>query len=57
MSENRLDVVCALDYRHSLFDEEPRGSDLDRLFGQPQQTLADTEGGLFVVIGRKDESR
>ena len=43
----------SLDYRGSLFDAEPRGSHPDRLFSQLQQMLEDTEGGLFVVIGRK----
>ena len=47
----------SLDYRDSLFDEESRGSRLDRLFSQLQQMVEDTEGGLFVVIGRKDDSR
>jgi SAM-dependent methyltransferase len=44
----------SLDYRSSLLDEEPRGSRLDRLFSQLQQLLQDTEGGLFVMIGRKN---
>lgn len=44
----------SLDYRSSLFDPEPRGSRLDRLFSQVHQMIEDTEGGLFVVIGRKD---
>jgi SAM-dependent methyltransferase len=43
----------SLDYRSSLLQEEPRGSRLDRLFSQLQQLLEDTEGGLFVMIGRK----
>lgn len=47
----------SLDYRASLFDEEPRGSYLDRLFSQLQQMVEDTEGGLFIVIGKRDESR
>ena len=47
----------SLDYRGSLFDEEPRGSRPDRLFSQLQQMLEDMEGGLFVVIGRNGESR
>jgi len=44
----------SLDYRSSLLDEETRGSRLDRLFSQLQQLLQDTEGGLFVMIGRKN---
>jgi 2-polyprenyl-3-methyl-5-hydroxy-6-metoxy-1,4-benzoquinol methylase len=47
----------SLDYRASLFDEEPRGSRMDRLLSQLQQMWDDTEGGLFIVIGRKDESQ
>ena len=46
----------SLDYRGSLFEEEPRGSHLDRFFSQLQQGVEDTEGGLFVMIGRKDRS-
>ena len=42
-----------LDYRRSLFDPEPRGSRLDRLFSQIQQMLTDTEGGLYVMVARK----
>jgi 2-polyprenyl-3-methyl-5-hydroxy-6-metoxy-1,4-benzoquinol methylase len=49
--------MFALEYRNSLFDEEPRGSRLDRLFSQLQQMVEDTEGGLFIVIGRRDEPR
>lgn len=45
----------SLDYRHSLFEEESRGSRVDRWLSQVEQMVADTEGGLFVVIGRKDE--
>lgn len=41
------------DYRRSLFDPQPRGSRLDRLFSQCSQMLSDTEGGLFVMIGRR----
>jgi len=41
------------DYRSSLFDPEPRGSRLDRLLSQISQLLTDTEGGLFVMIGRR----
>lgn len=41
------------DYRRSLFDPEPRGSRLDRLFSQWRQMLNDTEGGLFIMIGRR----
>jgi 2-polyprenyl-3-methyl-5-hydroxy-6-metoxy-1,4-benzoquinol methylase len=47
----------ALEYRNSLFDEEPRGSRIDRLFSQLQQMVEDTEGGLFIVIGRRDGPR
>jgi hypothetical protein len=43
----------SLDYRRSLFDPESRGSRLDRWLSQTQQMLTDTEGGLFVMIGRK----
>lgn len=46
----------SLDYRRSLFDPEPRGSHLDRLLSQVHQMFEDTEGGLFVVIGRKEAS-
>jgi hypothetical protein len=46
----------SLDYRRSLFEGEPRGSRLDRFFGQLQQMMEDTEGGLFVMIGRKDRA-
>lgn len=41
------------DYRKSLFDPEPRGSRLDRIFSQCHQMLVDTEGGLFVMIGKR----
>ena len=41
------------DYRRSLFEPEARGSRLDRLFSQTSQMLSDTEGGLFVMIGRR----
>jgi 2-polyprenyl-3-methyl-5-hydroxy-6-metoxy-1,4-benzoquinol methylase len=47
----------SLEYRRSLFDGEPRGSRLDRLLSQLQQMLEDAEGGLFVMIGRRDEPR
>jgi 2-polyprenyl-3-methyl-5-hydroxy-6-metoxy-1,4-benzoquinol methylase len=47
----------SLDYRASLFDQEPRGSRVDRLLSQLQQMWEDREGGLFIAIGRKDESR
>ncbi|HEU5305513.1 MAG TPA: class I SAM-dependent methyltransferase [Gemmatimonadales bacterium] len=47
----------SLEYRNSLFDEESRGSRLDRLFSQLQQMVEDTEGGLFIVIGRRDGPR
>ncbi|HYC64338.1 MAG TPA: class I SAM-dependent methyltransferase [Reyranellaceae bacterium] len=42
-----------LDYRQSLFDSQPRGSRLDRLFSQVHQMITDTEGGLFVMVARK----
>jgi SAM-dependent methyltransferase len=41
------------DYRRSLFEAEWRGSRVDRWLSQAQQMLADTEGGLFIMIGRK----
>ena len=44
----------SLEYRGSLFEEESRGSHLDRFFSQLQQLIEDTEGGLFVMIGRKE---
>jgi 2-polyprenyl-3-methyl-5-hydroxy-6-metoxy-1,4-benzoquinol methylase len=43
-----------LEYRTSLFDPEPRGSRADRLFSQLHQMLTDVEGGLFIMIGRRD---
>jgi SAM-dependent methyltransferase len=43
----------SLDYRRSLFTPESRGSRLDRWLSQARQMLADTEGGLFIMIGRK----
>jgi SAM-dependent methyltransferase len=43
----------SLDYRRSLFEPESRGSRLDRWLRQIQQMWGDTEGGLFVMIGRK----
>ena len=43
----------SLDYRQSLFEPEPRGSRLDCLFSQVKQLLSDTEGGLFIMIGRR----
>jgi 2-polyprenyl-3-methyl-5-hydroxy-6-metoxy-1,4-benzoquinol methylase len=39
--------------RKSLFESEDRGSRLDRLLSQLRQTFTDTEGGLFVMIGRR----
>jgi SAM-dependent methyltransferase len=42
-----------VDYRRSLFDPEPRGSRLDRLFSQVGQMFSDDKGGLFVMIGRR----
>jgi len=42
-----------LDYRHSLFEPEERGSVFDRLLSQLQQSWSDTEGGLFLMIGGK----
>jgi len=43
----------SLEYRRSLFDDESRGSYVDRLLSQLEQVLSDTEGGLFIMIGRK----
>jgi SAM-dependent methyltransferase len=43
----------SLDYRRSLFDPEARGSRPDHWLSQARQMLTDTEGGLFVMIGRK----
>jgi len=43
-----------LDYHRSLFEEEPRGSRADRLLAQLHQMVTDTEGGLFIMIGRKE---
>lgn len=40
-----------LDYRRSLFEEEPRGSRADRLLAQLHAMMTDTEGGLFITIG------
>lgn len=42
------------DYRRTIFDEEPRGSAVDRLASQLGQMLTDDEGGLFVMIGRRE---
>lgn len=42
------------DYRRSLFEPEPRGSRLDRLFSQIRQMITDFEGGLFLMIGKKE---
>jgi hypothetical protein len=39
--------------RRSLFEPEDRGSRLDRLLSQLSQMLTDTEGGLFLMIGRR----
>jgi SAM-dependent methyltransferase len=44
------------EYRRSLFDREPVGSRVDRLLCQLQQMVEDTEGGLFVMIGRRHEA-
>jgi 2-polyprenyl-3-methyl-5-hydroxy-6-metoxy-1,4-benzoquinol methylase len=41
------------EYRRSLFDPESRGSKLDRIFSQCRQMFFDTEGGLFVIIGKR----
>jgi hypothetical protein len=41
------------EYRRSLFDPESRGSKLDRIFSQWRQMFFDTEGGLFVMIGKR----
>ena len=43
-----------LDYNRSIFEEEPRGSWMDRLLGQLHQMLTDDEGGLFVMVGRRE---
>ncbi len=43
-----------LEYRHSLFEEEPRASKTDRLFSQLEQMIFDEEGGLFIMIGKKE---
>lgn len=61
---NKIEFVRALpstlfghaidtEYRRSLFDSEPRGSRLDHIFSQCHQMLVDTEGGLFVMIGKR----
>jgi 2-polyprenyl-3-methyl-5-hydroxy-6-metoxy-1,4-benzoquinol methylase len=42
-----------LEYHHSLFEPEHRGSRMDRLFSQLKQMIEDTEGGLFIMIGTK----
>ena len=42
------------DYRHTIFEPEKRGTRLDRLLSQLSQMISDTEGGLFIMIGRKD---
>lgn len=42
-----------LEYKRSLFEESPRGSHLDRLISQLAQAVTDTEGGLFIMIGKK----
>jgi hypothetical protein len=41
------------EYRRSLFEPESRGSRLDRIFSQCRQMFFDTEGGLFVIIGKR----
>ena len=43
-----------LDYKRSIFEEEPRGSWMDRHLGQLHQMLTDDEGGLFVMVGRRE---
>jgi SAM-dependent methyltransferase len=48
-----FDGVMDNEYRKSLFDPESRGSKLDRIFSQCRQMLFDTEGGLFVMIGKR----
>jgi SAM-dependent methyltransferase len=42
-----------LEYRRSLFEKQSAGSRMDRLLSQWQQMLTDTEGGLFIMIGKK----
>ncbi|HOO57310.1 MAG TPA: class I SAM-dependent methyltransferase [bacterium] len=43
-----------MDYRASLFEPEPPGTGMDRFLSQVNQMLTDTEGGLFIMIGRKE---
>ncbi|HRK61214.1 MAG TPA: class I SAM-dependent methyltransferase [Candidatus Omnitrophota bacterium] len=43
----------SLDYHNSVFSPQPSGSRTDRLFSQLQQMFTDTEGGLFIMIGKK----
>ncbi len=43
-----------LEYHHSLFEEESRGSKTDRLLSQLKQMIFDDEGGLFMMIGKKE---
>jgi len=42
-----------LDYHHTLFEPEPRGSRGDRLLSQMSQMLNEVDGGLFIMIGAK----
>jgi SAM-dependent methyltransferase len=46
-----------LDYHASIFDEDDAGSFPDRVVSQLRQMLTDKEGGLFVMIGRRDDPR
>lgn len=41
------------DYRRSVFESAPPGSRFDRLLSQLRQMVEDTEGGLFLMIGRR----
>lgn len=43
----------ALEYRRSLFEAASPGSRMDRLLSQLRQMVTDTEGGLFIMIGRR----
>ncbi|MEW6137699.1 MAG: methyltransferase domain-containing protein [Thermodesulfobacteriota bacterium] len=44
----------SLEYKRSLLEEQDRGSAMDRMLSQLRQMVYDTEGGLFVVVGRKE---
>lgn len=43
----------SLEYKRSLLEEQDRGSTMDRMLSQLRQMVYDTEGGLFVMVGRK----